>query len=494
MMVSGRIVLLAAVLCPPAGLVLLWLRSGTRLVRRLLGSVAITGWSVACLFLFFGLRMQVDGSGTRPLFYFGKQEAHYEKLEASRAEPRTPVAAVIEPAPVEPKPAAAAPMPIPYWTGFRGPRRDGVYDEMSIRTEWPQEGLPLVWRQPVGGGFASFSVAHTRAFTIEQRRHQEVVAAYNLRTGREVWTHGWDAEFEEPMAGVGPRATPTWHDGRLYALGATGEFRCLDAATGKLIWRRNILEDNQAANLQWGMAAAPLMVDEKVIVLPGGPGGKSVAAYHRLTGEPVWKSLDDKQAYTAPMLATLGGRCQIVVVSATRAVGITVEDGALLWEFPWKNQPEVNVAQPLVVGENRLFLSAGYGSGAVVLEITGQGARPVWRNTRMKNKFSSSVLYEGHIYGLDEAILACLNAETGELKWKGGRYGYGQLLLASGRLIVTAESGEVVMVKATPEGHQELARFPALSGKATWNVPAIAGGLLLVRNPTEMACFRIGVR
>jgi len=454
--------------------------------------VAITGWSVACLFLFFGLRMQVDGSGTKPLFYFGKQESRYEKLEASRAGQRTLVAAVIEPALVAPKPTAPAAKP--YWTGFRGPRRDGIYDEMPILTDWPRKGPPLMWRQPVGGGFASFSIAHNRAFTIEQRRHQEVVAAYDLRSGREVWTHGWDAEFEETMAGVGPRATPTWHAGRLYALGAAGEFRCLDATTGKLIWRRNILEDNQAVNLQWAMAASPLIVNEKVIVLPGGPGGKSVAAYHQITGEPIWRALDDKQAYTAPMLATLNGKRQIVVVSATRAVGLTAEDGALLWEFPWKNQPEVNVAQPLVVGENRLFLSAGYGSGAVLLEITGQGTRPIWRSPRMKNKFSSSVLYDGHIYGLDEAILACLDAETGELKWKGGRYGYGQLLLASGRLIVIAESGEGGMLKATPEGHQELTRFPAVSGKGTWNAPAIAEGLLLVRNPTAMACFRIGVR
>src|SRR5260370_14698507 len=224
MMVSGKMVLLAAVLFPPAGLVLLWLRSGPQLIRRLLGSLAITGWGVvwgvACLFLFFGLRMQVDGSGTKPLFYFGKQESHYETLEASRAAQRTPVAPVIEPVLEAPKPAATAPKP--YWTGFRGPRRDGVYDEMPILTDWPKEGLPLLWRQPVGGGFASFSIVHNHAFTIEQRRHREVVAAYDLRSGREVWTHGWVAEFGEPMAGAGPRATPTWNAGRRYALRRTG--------------------------------------------------------------------------------------------------------------------------------------------------------------------------------------------------------------------------------------------------------------------------------
>jgi outer membrane protein assembly factor BamB len=176
--------------------------------------------------------------------------------------------------------------------------------------------LPLLWRQPVGGGYASFVIAKGRAFTIEQRRHQEVVAAYDVETGREIWTHSWDAEFRESMGGDGPRATPTWNEGRLYALGATGELHCLQAESGTLVWARNILKDNQAENLTWGMAASPLIVDEKVIVLPGGSPGKSVVAYHKVTGNTVWKALDDKQAYTSPMLVTLAGRRQILVVSA----------------------------------------------------------------------------------------------------------------------------------------------------------------------------------
>jgi outer membrane protein assembly factor BamB len=255
------------------------------------------------------------------------------------------------------------------------------------------------------------------------------------------------------------------------------------------------VKENQAENLQWGMAASPLIVDEKVIVLPGGPAAASVVAYHKVTGQLIWGSQNDRQAYTAPMLVTLAGKRQLLVVSAKRAMGLTVEDGALLWEFPWTTEYDVNAAQPLVVGPNRFFISAGYGHGAALVEITAAGAgftaKPVWQNTRMKNKFSSSVLHEGHIYGLDEAILACIDAETGELKWKGGRYGYGQLLLASGHLVVTTESGDVVLVKATPERHVEVARFSAIDGK-TWNVPALAGGRLLVRNTTEMACFRIG--
>jgi outer membrane protein assembly factor BamB len=339
-------------------------------------------------------------------------------------------------------------------------------------------------------------VAGGKAFTIEQRRGQEVAAAYDVETGRELWKHSWNALFQESMGGDGPRATPTWDDGLVYALGATGELHVLEDGSGKLVWSKNILADNGAQNLQWGMSNAPLIVDEKVVVLPGGPDGKSVVAYHKKSGAPLWKALDDRQSYTSPMLVTLGGRRQILVVSASRALGLTT-DGKLLWEYPWQTQYDINSAQPIVVGPNRFFISAGYGHGAALVELAEAGAgyqaRTVWSNNRMKNKFNSSVLHEGHVYGLDEGILACVDVNTGDLKWKGGRYGYGQLLLASGHLVVLTESGDLVLVKAAPDQHREISRFEAISGK-TWNVPAIAGGRLLVRNETEMACFRIGAR
>jgi outer membrane protein assembly factor BamB len=483
MLQSVWFVLLASVLAPPAGLVLLWLRSGIRIKDKIFGSTVIAVWSVAYLMLFFGLRFPMDGSGMRPIPTFGTPESHYTRLERSRNQPSDVVEAAAKPAAIAPGSA--------YWTDFRGPKRDGRYDQAPIRATWPAKGLPLLWRQPIGGGYASFVIAGGRAFTIEQRRRQESATAYDLATGRELWADSWDALFQEAMGGDGPRATPTWNDGRVYALGATGELRCLDAATGKRIWSRNILKDAHAENLTWGMSAAPLIVDEKVIVLPGGPSGQSVAAYHKLTGEPIWKALDDKQAYTSPMLVTLAGKRQILVVSAKRIMGLTVENGSVLWEYPWTTEYDINSAQPLIIGDNRVFISAGYDHGSALLEITPAGVKQIWANKRMKNKFTSSVLYEGHIYGLDEAILACIHAETGELKWKGGHYGYGQILLAGGNVLVTTETGDVVLVKATPQSHQELARFHAVSGK-TWNHPAISDGLLLVRNETEMACFRIG--
>jgi outer membrane protein assembly factor BamB len=476
--------------------------------------VIVTG----SLLWLFGIRVSLAGSG----LWLAFSRPDYDTLEADRARqqklPLPPAAsgASAEPAGSRPLPAipAATDTPRPPaanaeppdvtaprrpqagedWTDFRGPHRDGRYEGVPVRSEWPAGGLPRLWKQPIGLGYASFVVADGRAFTIEQRRHQEVVAAYAVDTGRELWTNSWDAEFTEPLGGDGPRATPTYHEGHVYALGAAGELRRLDARTGAVQWRHNILEENGAANLEWGMAAAPLIVDEKVIVLPGGPNGRSIAAYHKDTGRLVWSALDDQQAYTSPMLVTLAGVRQILAVGAKRIVGVTVDEGRLLWEYPWSTFQGINVAQPLLVGSDRFFISASYGHGAALIEIahSGEGlaARPVWENTRMKNKFTSSVLRDGYIYGLDEAILACLDAATGDQKWKGGRYGYGQVLLVDDRLIVLTEDGDVVLVRASSDSFQELARFTAIEGK-TWNHPMIAGGRLFVRNGREMAAFDI---
>jgi outer membrane protein assembly factor BamB len=178
-------------------------------------------------------------------------------------------------------------------------------------------------------------------------------------------------------------------------------------------------------------------------------------------------------------------------------MGLSPVNGALRWEFPWQTQPDVNASQPIVIGSNRVFVSTGYGKGAAVVEITpNAGAfsvREVWRNIRMKNQFTSSVLHNGFIYGLDESILACIDAATGDLKWKGGRYGYGQVVLAGNDLIVLGEDGDLALVRATPEQHREIARFRAIDGR-TWNHPAIADGILLVRNLREMAAFDLRVK
>ncbi len=500
----------ASVLVPPLGLAMLWTRRDVATSRKILGTLCIALLGVGYVYLFAAWRRS------------GANEAHYVSLEQHRAQQEvsgapatgnqsiTPASAVQLPAnaasPVAAGSAATVLAPTPetaaahasrnYWTNFRGPNRDGRYDELQVLTQWPTSGLAPVWKQPIGVGYASFVIADGRAHTIEQRRGQEVATAYDVASGRELWKQGWNAQYSD-STGDGPRATPTWDDGRIYALGATGELRCLDARTGAVAWGRNILTENQASNLSWAQAASPLVVDDKVIVLPGGANGKSVVAYNKLTGSPVWKSQNDPQAYVSPMVATLAGRRQIVVVSASRVMGLAPDDGSLLWSYVWDTDMGINASQPIMVDKNRLFISSGYGKGAALIEISGGGksfeARKLWENINMKNKFNSSVLHEGHVYGLDEGILTCLDVNTGERKWKGGRYGYGQVILASGHLIIASDAGELALVKATPREYAEVARFSALEGK-TWNYPAIAGGRLLVRNATQMAAYNIAAQ
>ena len=456
--------------------------------------LALAAATAGILFGVFDMRVELAGSGLWPIVSFGDAEEHYETLELNRSQHYSRLLPAGPPPGAATRDAAAAPGAAEdiYWTDFRGPRRDGRYTQTAVRTDWSAQGLDPLWAQPIGGGYASFVVVKGRAFTIEQRRDQEVVAAYDADTGRELWTNAWDTHFQEAMGGPGPRATPTWHAGRLYALGAAGELRALDAGTGELLWRRNILEDAGAENLQWAMAGAPLIVDDLVVVQPGGTNGWSVAAYDHATGEVAWHALDDVQAYTSPMLATVADRRQIVTVTAERAVGLDVADGAPLWEYPWTPPVVPNMAQPIVFDGNRVFFSSGYGYGAAVIEVSPRGERfavqEIWRNTRMKNNFSSAVLHDGYIYGMDESILACLDAETGDLQWKGGRYGHGQLLLAGDHLVVLTERGDLALVRATPERHEEIGFSPAIEGK-TWNVPALAEGRLLVRNARQMAAF-----
>jgi len=447
-----------------------------------------------------GLRIVLDGGGGIGFAFtasLDKRAAEIEKhREAQRAQAPAPASVQRDPAAPAPHASPGAVPPSPaivatstHWTNFRGPARDGHYRQQPVRTDWGRALTPL-WKQPVCGGYASFVIADGRAFTIEQRGVREMAAAYDLLTGRELWTSAWNALFQ--AQGAGPRATPTWHDGRLYVLGAMGEFRALDAATGRTLWRTDVLADAGAGNLDFGTSASPLVVDNTVVVLAGGANGQTVVAYDRQSGTRVWGALDDGASYSSPMLVTLAGVRQILAFTATRLVGLSPENGRLLWEFPWR-APNM-ASQPLVAGPDRVFISAG-GMDAAMLQVAASTdgqltARELWRTTRMNTQFTSSVLHNGFIYGLDQSILACIDASNGELKWKGGRYGYGQIMLASGHLIVLTEQGELALVRADPNAHQEITRFPAIEGK-TWNHPAMSDGVLLIRNVEEMAAFNL---
>lgn len=483
------VIRLVSVVCPPAGLWLLWRSPDIPRRAKVLGTwvfplylvVYLTGvWAL----LAYGCGIDTIGwrEGYRPYLTFSKRLANRDAIAAIPRGSMSPATGSVK-------------YTNAYWSGFRGSDRRGVYDERPILTNWPMAGLRNVWRQPCGGGFSSFAVAEGRLYTIEQRREMEVATAYDMETGQELWRNSWETHFEGPELDNGPRSTPTYDCGRVYVLGAAGEFRCLQAATGATIWRRNIIDETHAPLTLYGAAASPLIAREKVIVLPGARDGQSVAAYNKETGALIWKQGSDHQAYTSPMLVSLAGRSQLLLVSARNISGADPETGQELWHVPWVVPVDNAIAQPVLWDSNRFMVSAGYGLGSRAYEISASNSvfnvRELWRSINLKNKFSTSVFYKGFIYGLDEDRLACIDAATGVRQWKGSRYGYGQLLLATGHLVILAEDGTLALVEATPETFNERARFSALRGQA-WNHPAMADGKIFIRNAREMACYEIG--
>ncbi len=382
------------------------------------------------------------------------------------------------------------------WPQFLGPNRSGVIPDAGLATDWAAQPPKLLWRQPVGAGWAGFAVRSEIAVTQEQRGDEERVIAYDLRTGRPLWGHANKASHDSPLGGVGPRAVPAIDGGQVFALGATGVLDALDLGTGRLLWSRNILKDNHGVEPEWGVAISPLVLAGRVIVSTGGKPGRALVAYDRNTGEPVWASGNGGLAYSSPVLVNLGGREQIVVMNKESATGHDPSNGAELWTQPMPaGQP--SVAQPLPLSANRVLFSIGYGIGSKVFEISadpeaGLSSKLVWSTPRLKSKFASMVLHQGSIYGLDDGVLVCLDPETGERRWKTGRFGHGQLILAGRNLLVQTEDGQVILIDPNPERLIELTRFRPLSGK-TWNPPALAAPILLVRNDLEAAAYELPV-
>ena len=380
-----------------------------------------------------------------------------------------------------------------YWTDFRGPDRAGTYAELPLIETWPVGGPPLSWKQPCGAGYSSFVVAGGLAFTLEQRREREALVAYELNSGREVWVSEWDGHFTEALSKEGPRSTPVYAGGRLFAQGATGELLCVDALSGRTLWRRNVLADTSAENLTYGLAASPLVVGGLAIAQSGVPAGEgSVIAYDVGNGEPAWTALSEPMAYSSPLRARLLDKEQVVVATAARVCGLEPGTGEELWSFPWAVANGLSCSQPIPVGPARLLLSAGYGKGAALIELAaterGLVAHELWKSNRLKNRFNTSVVHGAYVYGLDDGVFTCVELESGKRVWKGGRYGYGQQLLVGENIVLTTEDGEICLLRATPERWIELARIDAIDGM-TLNVPALAHGRLLVRNFKQMACF-----
>jgi len=377
---------------------------------------------------------------------------------------------------------------------FLGPDRNGVLPGPQLETNWTEHPPEIIWRQRVGAAWSGFAISDGICLTQEQRGEEECVVAYELTTGRQLWLHADKARYRTTIAGEGPRTVPTIRSNRVFACGATGILNCLDLVTGRRIWTRNVVAESGGHVPQWGCASSPLLVNGLVILHGGERTKHSLYAFRSEDGQLAWSAGSFDPSYASPKLATLAGVPQVLAFNDGSISAHDPATGATLWEKPWGNG-NVVCASPVVVGENRVLFSSGYGVGAELLEIghsvNGRlTAQLVWKSMRMKAKFAHLFVREGCLFGLDDGIFACVDLKDGSQRWKEGRYSHGQGLLVGDLYFLMAESGELVLLRPTPESPNELAHFRVFDSK-TWNPMAISGHWLFARNDREAACLRL---
>ena len=382
------------------------------------------------------------------------------------------------------------------WPGFRGPQGDSAQRGLRFSDDWTAHPPQEIWRRRLGPAWSSFSIGADRLFTQEQRGENEAVACYDSKTGEPIWSFETPSRFFESLGGLGPRGTPTLSDGSIYALGAEGILVKLDAMDGKLVWKADLKEaSGRKEPPMWGFSCSPCIESGVVIVHAGGKGDKGVIAFNVEDGQVAWTAPAGEMSYSSVQKIKLLDQTYLCLLSNTGAHLWEPATGKSLYNYEFVHQG-YRACQAQVIDGNKLLIPAGMGTGTRLVEFTsgdnGLEAKEVWTSKDMKPDYNDILVHDGNIYGFDNAIFACIGLEDGKRKWKGGRYEKGQaLLLADSRLIlVISEKGELVLLRATSEKHQELGKIAALSDK-TWNHPVVVGDRLYVRNAQEAVCYQL---
>jgi outer membrane protein assembly factor BamB len=469
-------------------LAVLLTRRSSLLVKRLVMVVTVScAWALLALVRLNGL-----DSDLRPEFHWRWTPTAEDQYLAERAKATGPGEG--RSADAESAPLAAAPGD---WTGFRGPSGDGTVRGAAIRTDWKSHAPELVWRRRVGPGWSSVLVVAGRVFTQEQHGDREAVSCYDAATGNEVWSHEDNVRFTEETAGPGPRATPCFADGRVFALGCACLLNALDAASGKRLWSHDLAAKAGAELPHWGFTSSPLVVGDQVVAFAGGKGDKNLFAFNARTGDLAWAAPAGQTSYASPQPATLCGVPQVLMWSNHGLTAVDAGTGAVLWEHVDPISPSApRSVQPRTLGDSRVLLASGPPPGLTALELDPV-TKPwtvskAWFSAALKPEFNDFVVSQGHAFGFDGRIFTCVDLETGSRRWKEGRYGEGQVVLLADQslLLVISENGEAILLRANPERSEELGRFQAVHGK-TWNQPAVVNGRVYARNAEEMTCYDV---
>ena len=380
---------------------------------------------------------------------------------------------------------------------YQGPERDGILSGPAVSDDWKLSPPKEIWRRPIAPSWSGFAIAGRIAVTMEQFGEMEAVTAYELMDGQPIWTNSYSAKYNTTIGGEGPRATPTVVGDAVYTFGGSGILSATRLSDGKPIWSHNVLKDSGVTKVpDWGQTGAPLVVDNLVVVPTGARNDKSLQAFDAQTGVLRWSGGDDEMSYSSPTLLKISGHRQILIFNNNEMTAHNPTNGVVLWKNRWQGQyPKVTL--PVLLSESKILLSSGYGAGAEVLELTQEAGawkvQSIWKTNQLKSKFGNIIPYEGSIYGLDDGIMVCLNPSNGQRRWKDGRYGHGQMLLLKDRLLITSETGDLVLVNPSPETWIEVAKIKVFDDKS-WNPPAVAGDFVLMRNHREAALYQLPIR
>ena len=388
------------------------------------------------------------------------------------------------------------------FASYRGAKRDGVITFVKLHRNWDAAPPVVSWRHACPEGYGGVAVAGNIVVTLEQHGTQEVVACYDRATGRPRWAYPYDA-FHQDVMGDGPRSTPTIHNKMIYTIGATGELVCLNAE-GKLQWSKNVLTEAKAKNIKWGLTGSPLIVDDLVIahagIDPKAPAESALIAFNQADGKVRWKTGHRPAGYSSPQLVTLAKVPQILLFDGAGLVSYDPKTGKELWTFPWITDYDMNSIQPVVVGDDCVFISSELNNGCALLRAKSTDkeswtVETVWKNKNLAARYANPVTDGKTIFGLHDmaGFLRALDVSDGSIKAKGERHGPGQMLLVDDLLlVVNGKTGDVVLFETADTNCKELGRFSAFENSdKTWNTPALAGGQLFIRNQAEIACVKL---
>ncbi|MSO35839.1 MAG: alcohol dehydrogenase [Acidobacteria bacterium] len=381
------------------------------------------------------------------------------------------------------------------WPQILGPGRNGIYTGAAIVASFPKTGPPLVWKRDIGAGFAGPAVSAGKLVLFHRVNNRETVEAMDAATGKTVWTFDYATSYRDDFGfDEGPRAVPVIAGGRVFTHGADGWLHGLDFATGRKLWSVDTRRVFEAPKGYFGVATSPLVDGDRVMVNVGGKAG-GIVAFDAASGQTLWTSTSDEASYSAPVIADIAGQHTAVFFTRTGLVAVDPASGAVRYQYRWRARmaASVNAAAPIVV-KDQIFLSASYGTGAVLLQVANNAVTPVWSGDEsMSNHYSTSVYRDGYLYGFEGRqefgqSLRCVELATGKVMWNVDGFGAGTLLIAGGSLVIMRESGELALAPVSPKAFRFNARAQLIPGVVR-AYPALADGRFYVRNDRQLIAF-----